>query len=228
MNINRCIYIYLSKILKLNKMNKLMMSLLAMGIFFSSCSSDGVKTSDAKEKADATAESITYKVVPEKSEVYWYGKKLAYGHGGLITIKSGEVSAEGTKITAGKFDIDMSTIVETGSDDAEKAAQLAGHLMSEDFFDAAKYPVSSFEITGVKGEETKFDISGNLTIKGITKNLTFPAMVVVDGDQLTASGEFIINRNDWGVSYGSGISGAVADQAIHDDISFKVSIVAKK
>ena len=82
---------------------KLTLSVLAIGLLFSSCSSDGVETSEAKEKAAATVESITYKVVPEKSEVIWSGKKLAYGHTGLIDIKSGEISAEGSKITAGNF-----------------------------------------------------------------------------------------------------------------------------
>lgn len=207
---------------------KITFGLLALGLIISSCSSDGVETSEARDKAKATAESVTYKVVPEKSEVIWSGKKLAYGHSGTIAVKSGELSAEGFKITAGKFEIDMNTIKETGNDDAEKAAQLAGHLMSADFFDAATYPVTTFEITGVTGEGTDYEISGNLTIKGISKNITFPATVVVDGDQLTASADLIINRNDWGVSYGSGVTGAVADQAIHDDISFKISIVAMK
>ncbi len=221
-------YIHIFDKKLINMKNKLMLSILAIGLLSSSCSSDGVETSEAKDKASATAESITYKVIPEKSQVSWSGKKLAYGHSGIIDIKSGELSAEGFRITAGKFEIDMTTIVETGNDDAEKAAQLAGHLMSADFFDAAAYPVSTFEITGVTGEGTDYEISGNLVIKGISKNITFPAIVVVDGDQLTASADIIINRNDWGVSYGSGMSGAVADQAIHDDISFKISIVAKK
>jgi polyisoprenoid-binding protein YceI len=208
--------------------NAINLMILGGAILFSACSSNGVETSDAKKKADATKESITYKVDPKQSELNWSGKKLASGHSGLIEIKSGEISAEGDKITAGKFEVDMKTITEPGNPDQEKAAYLTGHLMSEDFFDAEKYPVTSFEITGVDEKDGKFTISGNLTIKGISKNISFPAKVKADGEKLTADAEFTINRNDWGVTYGSGITGAAADQAIHDDIEFKISLVALK
>lgn len=210
-------------------MKKLVLVFIAGSLILSSCGSDAVETTDAKKEAEATAESVTYKVDGKSSELQWWGKKLAYGHTGLIDIKSGELSVEGENITAGNFVIDMNTIRETGEDvDPEKAEQLAGHLMSPDFFDAAAFPTSTFEITGVKGEKGKYEISGNLTIKGISKNITFPADVKIDGDNLTAEADVTINRNDWGVSYGSGVSGAVADQAIADDIEFRMKIVAKK
>jgi polyisoprenoid-binding protein YceI len=200
---------------------------LAGAAILSSCGSNATEATDAKKEADATAKSIPYIVDVANSQVQWTGTKLTYGHTGLIDIKSGELSVEGEKITAGAFMIDMNTIKETGEDlDQEKAMQLAGHLMSPDFFDASVYPTSSFAITGVEGEKGNYTISGNLTIKGIEKNISFPAEVKVDGKKLIADAEFIINRNDWGVSYGSGVSGAVADQAIGDDITFVVHLEA--
>lgn len=202
--------------------------LLAGAVVFSSCGSNAVEATDAKKEAEATEKSVTYTVDTKASEMQWSGKKLASGHSGLIDIKSGELSAEGEKITAGKFEVDMSTIRETGDVDAESAEMLAGHLMSPDFFDVATYPVTTFEITEVKGEKGSYEISGNLTIKGIAKNITFPADVKIEGDVLTAEAQVIINRTDWGVTYGSGITGAAKDKAIHDDMEFKIKLVANK
>ncbi len=205
----------------------LALMLLAGAVIFSSCGSDATEATDAKKEAEATEKSVTYIVDASNSQVQWTGTKLTYGHTGVIEIKSGELSAEGEKITAGAFMIDMNTIKETGEDlDPEKAMQLAGHLMDVDFFDAAAFPTSSFAITGVEGKDGNYTISGNLTIKGIEKNISFLAEVKADGKKLTADAEFIINRNDWGVSYGSGASGAVADQAIGDDITFVVHLEA--
>lgn len=201
--------------------------LLAGAAIISSCGSNATEATDAKKEAEASEKSVTYIVSPTKSTVQWTGTKLAYGHTGLIDIKSGELSVEGKKITAGSFMIDMATIKETGEDiDQEKAIQLAGHLMSPDFFDAAAFPTSSFAITSVEEADGKYTISGNLTIKGVEKNISFPAKVEADGKKLIADAEFIINRNDWGVSYGSGASGAVADQAIGDDLEFVVHLEA--
>ncbi len=198
-------------------------------VTFAACSSNAVESSDQKKVAEATVESVKYTVNPATSEVSWHGKKLAYGHSGVITLKSGELALEGDKLVSGNFEIDMTSVTETGNPDTEKATQLAGHLMNEDFFDAEKFPVSKFEITSAeKKEDGTYTINGNLTIKGITKNIAFPATIAQNGNEVTANAEFTINRIDWDIRYGSGVSGAVADQAISDDIDFKVSLKASK
>jgi polyisoprenoid-binding protein YceI len=207
--------------------SKLAFLFLAGAAIISSCGSNATEATDAKKEAEASEKSVTYTIDASKSQVQWTGSKLAYSHTGLIDIKSGELSLEGKKITAGSFMIDMKTIRETGDVDPEKAAQLAGHLMDVDFFDAASFPTSSFTVTGVEEADGKYTISGNLSIKGVEKNISFPAKVEADGKKLFADAEFIINRNDWGVSYGSGVTGAVADQAIGDDIEFVVHLEAK-
>lgn len=209
-------------------MKKTFLLMMASAVILASCGSNAVEATEAKKEAEATEKSVEYVVDAKSSEVQWHGKKLAYGHTGLIDIKSGSLAAENEKITAGKFEIDMNTIRETGDVDPEDAIKLAGHLMDVDFFDAASFPLSTFEITGVKGEKGNYEISGNLIIKGVSKNITFPAEVKLEGDQLTANAEVIINRTDWGVVYGSGVTGAVADKAISDDIDFKIKLVANK
>lgn len=194
-------------------------------------SSTATTANEADSVATAGAGAATYQVDVAGSELWWHGSKLAYGHSGVISIKDGSLSVENGNITAGNFTVDMGTIKETGNDDAAGAAKLEGHLMSADFFDVEKYPTSKFEVTGSaanKTDTTTHTIKGNLTIRDKTKNIEFPAQVALEGNNLTAKAAFTINRNDWGVTYGSGISGAVGDKVIGDNIDYKVTLKATK
>ena len=207
-------------------MKTIVTMIFAGALLFSSCGSDAVEAKDAEKEAEGKKENTVYVIDTKESTVEWTGTKLNSGHTGLIDIKSGELKADGKLITAGAFMIDMKSIHETGNEDTESAEMLAGHLMAADFFDAEVHPTCSFAITQVTEKDGDYIISGNLTIKGIEKNISFPAKVEADGKVLMADAEFTINRNDWGVSYGSGITGAVADKAIGDDISFVVHLKA--
>lgn len=214
-------------------MKTLKISILSLSIaaLISSCGgSDAVEAGDKKEVAEATETSVVYNVDVNTSSVAWHGEKLAYGHDGTIKIKSGQLTMEGDKLTSGNFEIDMATIVETGEGiDPEKAKMLADHLMAPDFFDAAVYPTSKLEITTAeKGADGTYSISGNLTIKDSTKNIQFPATITTNETGLDANAEFTINRADWGVVYGTGLSGAVGDKVISNDIKFKVALKATK
>lgn len=196
----------------------------------SSCGSDAVEATDKKDVAEATVESIVYKVDTATSVLNWHGEKVAYGHDGVIEITTGELTMKGDTLTSGNFTVDMKTIKATDEGGKpEDLAKLAGHLMAPDFFDAEKFPTSKFEITSAeKQTDGTYGISGNMTIKDVTKNISFPATIKVEGEKLTANAEFTINRNDWGVVYGSGMSGAIGDAIISDDIKFKVNLVANK
>lgn len=214
-------------------MKTLKISILALSFtaLLSACGgSDAVEAGDKKDVAEATTASVVYTVNTEQSTLGWYGEKLAYGHGGVIKIKSGQLTMEGDKLTSGNFEIDMTTIEETGEGiDPEKAAMLVGHLMAPDFFDAAVYPTSKLEITAAeKGADGKYSISGNLTIKDSTKNIQFPATITTNESGLEANAEFTINRADWGVVYGTGLAGAVGDKVISNDIKFTVALKATK
>lgn len=203
---------------------------LVASTILASCGSEAVEATDKKEVAEATVESVAYKVDPAASVLNWHGEKVAYGHDGTINITEGELTMKGDTVTSGNFVVDMKTVV--GTDEGanpEDMAKLAGHLMSPDFFDAEKFPTSKFEVTGwAKNADGTHNLSGNLTIKDSTKNISFPATIKVEGEKLTANAEFTINRNDWGVTWGSGLSGAIGDKIISDDIKFKVNLVANK
>lgn len=215
------------------KMKKIQFLFLAIATSFAmtACSDNAATATKAEDVAEAGATSSTFKVNTAESTLGWHGSKLAYGHSGTISISEGSLAMEDGKLTAGNFTVDMKTMAETGQDDAESAAKLVGHLMSPDFFDAETYPTSKFEITGAEANEANGNthvIKGNLTIKDKTNNIEFPANITVDGDKMTADAKFTIDRNDWGISYGSGISGAVGDKVIGDNIDYTVSLKATK
>lgn len=160
-----------------------------------------------------------------QSSVVWTGTKVSGSHTGTVAIKSGNVIVENGVIKGGKFVLDMNTISSTDLE-GEWKEKLDGHLKADDFFAVETYPEASFEITEVKAGATPSDlvVSGNLTIKGITKNITFDAKAEeVTDNTVKYSADFNIAREDWGVTYEG-----KKDDLISKEINFKVNVVANK
>ncbi len=191
------------------------------------------EVADEAPAAEAPASATVFDINTEDSKLTWRGKKVAYDHIGDIAISSGELAVEGGNIVAGNFEVDMSTLEDNTVEDPEDKTKLEGHLKSDDFFDVENYPTASLVITkaepieGVEG--ATHHISGNLQIKGVTKEVTFPAKVTVDGDKLLAEASFSIDRTVWEVNFNSGsvFTDLVADNIINDDINFYVYLAGE-
>jgi polyisoprenoid-binding protein YceI len=150
-----------------------------------------------------------------------------------MKLKSGNINVADGNITGGKFTIDMASITDTDLAPDDGKADLEGHLKSDDFFDVAKYPEGVFEITSVEKVSDKPDathtITGNLTLKGVTKSVSIPASVVISNGQLAAkTPQFVIDRTQWGVQYGSGALGLAQDEIINDEVGLQLAIKAAK
>ena len=92
-----------------------------------------------------------------------------------------------------------------------------------------KFPVSIFTITKVDATEGNMKVTGDLTIKGITKPVTFPAKFKLDGDVIHSEGKLVIDRTLWDVRYKSSkFFSYLADEAIADFIYFEMRIIARK
>jgi len=103
---------------------------------------------------------------------------------------------------------------------------LTKHLKTADFFDVAKYPEATFVSTAIKpgGQNgASHTITGNLTLHGVTKAITFPATINVTPDAATVESSFSINRKDFGINY----AGA-ADNLIRDDVVLALHVRATK
>lgn len=209
------------------------MVLLAVMLTLAGCSKDTVETGGEKEVKSSTQGSVTYTVDLANSKVEWIGKKVTGQHNGTVDISSGQLSVENGDLDAGKFEIDFNTIKVLDIEDAESNAKLTGHLKSDDFFSVEKFPKGSFEITSVEkvsdDKGNNYKVNGNLTIKGITKNISFPANVNVAPDKVTATADFNIDRTEWEVKYGSGkFFEGLGDNMIDDDFNIKFNITANK
>jgi len=170
--------------------------------------------------------ATTFKVDTKKSIVLWNGKKVTGEHSGTIKLAGGELSLSGTNLTQGSFTIDMTTI--TSTDGA--GARLEGHLKADDFFGVEKFPTANFVITKVTPAAGKLTVNGNLTIKGITKPISFPATLAVKGNSLTAVAKGVkVDRTKYDIRYGSkSFFDSIGDKAIDDEFTLDITLVASK
>ena len=203
---------------------------IAMGAI--SCK-DGKKAEASEAKpVEEVAVAEKFKADPAQTMISWDADKLVGGHEGTINASNGVVETKGGKLVGGNFIFDINTIKCTDLEKEEENAKLIGHLKSEDFFDVANHPNGAFEITSVTEEGGKSVIAGNLTLKGVKKNISFPATVSVDGNTATiTSDEFNIDRTEWGINYNSGKfkpAKELGDYLIKDNVGIKVNVTASK
>jgi len=210
-------------------MKKTLILLSTSTILLASCVSnpDGQKAETVDSTEISTSnEGASLAIDTTASLVKWHGKKVTGEHYGEIDITSGNiiVSEEG-KLTGGTFVLDLNSIDVQDMEPGEYRDKLTGHLKSDDFFDVANHPTATFEITEIKEGATANDlvVSGNLTIRGTSNNITFDAKTTESTpESFAADADFNIAREDWGVNYTG-----KADDLISKEINFKVKLVAK-
>ena len=158
----------------------------------------------------------------EKSVVKWTGNKIGKSHDGTINIKSGYLELTNGQITGGEIVIEMSTIKNLDLEDPKYNDMLVGHLKSDDFFGVEKYPTSTFLVTkATKFSDGKAKVTGNITIKGKTEEISFD--VNKKGDTYTAKVE--IDRSKFDVRYGSAsFFNDLGDKAIDNIFILDISL----
>ncbi|MEM7181078.1 MAG: YceI family protein [Spirochaetota bacterium] len=158
----------------------------------------------------------------ETSLIKWIGTKVTGKHNGIAKIKSGKVLINENKVTGGEFEIDMTTI-EDKDLDGEMKEKLEKHLKSTDFFEVQKFPTASFKISKIEPEAdgSKVKVTGNLTMRNITKSITFPATIEYGEDKKpkAAKANFNIDRQLWGIVYKG-----KADDLIRNEINLDLDL----
>ena len=202
-------------------MNKAFIFLLASTALatMTSCKNKADATPDAAVSEATTdihsTEGQTYEI-SDTSTIGFIGSKVTGSHEGGFKKFDGHFVVKDGLPNAGEVVIHM----ESTWSDAEK---LTGHLKSADFFDVENIPESTFRITALKAKEDKtYELSGNLTLHGVTKNITFPTQISNSDDALMVKAEFDINRKDFGIVYPG-----KKDDLIRDEVIIKFDLLAK-
>ncbi len=225
-----CISLYHSNFENMNRY----LFLALLSIILMSCGSrstaDKAEAGEAQRVKNTEQAASDLTVNTALSKIHWKGFKPGGGHHGTLSLKEGTVNLKNGALVGGRFVIDMNTIVDedlTG----ESNQKLVGHLKSADFFDVAQYPVSEFVITSLLpgGNEPTQEITGNLTMKGVTKSIGFVAEISVNNGKFMAStSAFTVDRTQWGVNYGSkNIFKNLADSFINDEMEIQIQIVGE-
>jgi polyisoprenoid-binding protein YceI len=202
-------------------------ALAALAVLALACNNDPAKdkakaqVAEPAAAAPALAGATVYRFSAADSKLTFVGAKVTKKHDGAFGGFTGNLQVVGGDPTKGNVivDIDMSTV----SVDVPK---LTAHLKTPDFFDVDKYPRARFTSTSIKpgGENgATHTVTGNLELHGVTKAITFPATIRVNGDEVDADAEFAVDRKDFGIVYPG-----MPDDLIKDQVLIKLSIRAKK
>ncbi|MEP2059760.1 MAG: YceI family protein [Maribacter litoralis] len=157
-----------------------------------------------------------------ESTVTWKGYKVTGAHNGSIALKSGHLEMNGKKLKGGEFVVDMTSITVNDLEAGKGKEKLEGHLKSADFFGVENNPTSKLVFTSVKPmNDNSYTVTGDLTIKGITK----PVTLVVSMFENKATATVKIDRTKFDIKYGSGsFFDNLGDKAIYDDFDLVVDL----
>jgi polyisoprenoid-binding protein YceI len=172
-----------------------------------------------------TAKDSGYKIDTQKSKITWLGKKVTGQHTGTIALAEGTFTGKGKKITAGSFAIDMTSLK-----DDESNTRLEGHLKSDDFFSSEKFPKATFVTSTIESKGgDQYLVKGNLTIKGITNQIEFPATITVADNQISAKAKIVVDRTKFDIKFRSGnFFQNLGDKAIEDNFELNVDLIGNQ
>lgn len=163
----------------------------------------------------------TKKVDASKSSINWVGKKVTGQHNGTVNLKSGTLVYKGKKLAGGTFVVDMTSLTATDLQ-GEYQGKLNGHLKADDFFGTEKFPTATLVFKKVVAKKANaYTVTGDLTIKGITKPVTFDLATTAN----SASTKFNIDRTKYDIKYGSGnFFSNLGDKTIADEFELEVAL----
>lgn len=215
-------------------MKSILFAAMVAAILFVGCG--GKNAQDATvtdaQAVDSTQQAAAAGIPVDKAAtvIKWVGRKGVAGaklgqHDGTISLADGSLMMKDNKVVGGKFTFDMKSI--TVNDlQGEMKGKLEGHLKASDFFKVDSFPTAQFEITKVEETGAEAKVEGNLTILGVSKNISFPATIKYNegGKAVVATAKFDIDRTQWNIVYGNDQS--LKDKFIHPKIELELNLVS--
>jgi polyisoprenoid-binding protein YceI len=170
----------------------------------------------APKQGGTTSHGVAY-TFTDASKIEFVGSKITRSHDGgfkgfegTFHLVDGDPTRSHVAVT-----IDNNTLWADND-------RLTGHLKSPDFFDVANHPTTTFESTSIVAKNDAYEVTGNLTMHGVTKSITFPASISVEDGRVMVNSEFFIKRFDFDIAYKG-----KADDLIRDEVVIRLAIVAQ-
>lgn len=195
-----------------------------------------VETGEGAVAAEPVLQDGTYRIDAENSRLEWIGRNLGKRHYGSIDVLQGELVIAGARLSSGSIVLDMRTIANTDLQDKTWRDMLNRHLKSDDFFAVDRFPTASFTLTGWEAQEgaspeaPNGTVAGSLSIRDVTRPISFPAIVAPQQDgSIKAHAVFDIDRTLWNVCYGScRLFERLGMHLVHEMISLELFVVARR
>ena len=196
---------------------------------------DEAKISEEEQAARPTGQ--TFVVDTASSYVRFTGHGVGKNHPGSFKLNYGAVAIDRDTVSGGAFVININSM-NMEQKGADIQTKLRPHLLSGDFFEAEKFGTAAFEITNVVPYEldkdagkslvegANFIVRGNLTLKDVTKNVSFPARIELEGNTLKADANFDIDRTEWQMNYGN--DKTLGDKFISETVNIEMHLEADK
>jgi len=216
-------------------MTKLLYLVLAATVFLAACedpaankpkatttestTNANVATTTNTAAAPATAgKKEELAITSENSKVEFTGSKVTGKHDGGFKKFTGTIELVDAKVESSSVSVDIDVAsVFTDADGLTK------HLQTGDFFEVEKFPKATFKSTKIVADPSKgpgsYTVTGDLTLRGVTKAVTFPATINISESEVAVLAEFSINRKDFGILYAG-----KADDLIRDDVVLKLDL----
>jgi len=178
-----------------------------------------VETPDPAEAPVAAAEPTTYILeANDESLIGFTGYKVTGNQQGGWSEFAGTVELPEGTIESGKINIviQMASLFSGNS-------ILTETLHDESWFNIAGFPEATFTSSKIEKTDEGYKVTGDLTMRGITKNISFPAQIAIEGDQLKTQAKFALNRSEWGIK-----SEGFAGDLVQDEVVVEFDVVANK
>ncbi len=177
---------------------------------------DPTSNSTTSAAAQPEPEGSYYVFGPSNAAIAFVGSKVTRSHNGGFRNLTGEFKVvNGRLANAGnKVVVDVTSLF---ADDA----RLTGHLKTPDFLAVAQFPTATFVSTAVDQKATNATVTGDLTLHGVTKGISFPANIDVSDAEVHVTAIFVLNRYDFEIKYPG-----MANDLIRKEVVLKLNVKA--
>lgn len=182
----------------------------------------------------ATTLNAQSTIDPASSKVMWTATKVTGDHTGGVPVRTGSLVIIDGKLVGAEVTIDMTGITCVDIENEGANAKLVSHLKGADFFAVDQHPTASFKATriepiaGASPGKPNYRVTGDLTIKGITKPNTFDCIFWMDHGTARAAASFTFDRTQYDFKYRSGtFIPDLGDKVIEDEVSLTFDVSAK-